>query len=205
LRAIRQGESRPLGGYGGGPADRRLQPAAGDAIMSRRSRNSMVRSNSKVVRAVWVLVGGIAVASCALGHGTPAYDRRERIPTRWVDLPDAPFVARMVGQQAVLINRTARTFDRVEAGCVRRVAGRVQVVGQLFATSMHDSAWTPGSHVDGLLSMVNNVDFYIADQKRMFGGKSNIEKCADDAHSALVSASYGAEYRWNAEGTPWPQ
>jgi hypothetical protein len=54
--------------------------------------------------------------------GTPpvkaAPDPLETIPTRWIDLPEAPFVARVVDGKALLVSRTGQHFDWVESGCV---------------------------------------------------------------------------------------
>ena len=53
-----------------------------------------------------------------VGAGTPpvkaAPEPLETIPTRWIDLPEVPFVAKVVDGKAMSVSRTGQRFDIVE-------------------------------------------------------------------------------------------
>jgi hypothetical protein len=135
-------------------------------------------------------------------------DPLERIPATWIDLPEAPFVARRVRGLAVLVNRSNRVFDRLTLGCVVQREGKVRTVGELFAMEVSDGLFGPGREVEGFLRMVNNIDWYVANQPRIVGGDDVIRPCPANAKTALVTASLGPgrtapAHSWSAEGTDW--
>jgi hypothetical protein len=39
-------------------------------------------------------------------------------PSRWVDLPEAPFIAQMREGVPVLVTRSKQTFSQIKVGCV---------------------------------------------------------------------------------------
>ena len=130
-------------------------------------------------------------------------DALEVIPSGWLDLPDAPFVAKMLGGKAVLVNRTRRTFDAVSTGCVSQQGRSAQVVGGLFDQRVFDSSWGPGDSVEGLLRMINNIDYYVGDLAKMTGRADALKRCPDGSRIAVIAAAEGNQYRWTAEGTAW--
>jgi hypothetical protein len=111
-------------------------------------------------------------------------------------LPEAPFVARMVGGKAVLVNRADRAFDVVHTGCVIPQQGRARVVGRLFSQTLSHGAYGPGDAVKGLLTMFNNLAFYIRIEVA--------EPCPDRAYFAVTGASLRDRHTWDADRTPWP-
>lgn len=120
----------------------------------------------------------------------------ERIPARWIDLPEAPFVARMVKDKAVLVNRTDRAFDVVSTGCVIPQQGRVRVVGKLFSQTISHGAYGPGDTVEGLLAMLNNLAFYVRIEVA--------EPCPRGVYFAVTGASRQDRHTWDADRTRWP-
>ena len=134
-----------------------------------------------------------------------AADPLETIPQGWVDLPDAPFVAQLAGGKAVLLNRSGRDFNSVSAGCVVEQNGRVRVVGGLFAMDVVDGVYSPGTRVEGLLRMVNNIDWYVENAGKSFGTPGLIKRCADGERIAVTKAALRGTYQWSADGTLWPE
>lgn len=132
-------------------------------------------------------------------------DPLDVVPSKWIDLAESPFVAAIRNGKAVLINRTQRSWDSVAVGCVVRKDAAVLVVGELFGATVHDSLYRPGGVVGGLLQMVNNIDYYVANEQRLIGRTGLIRPCRDDERIALTSAALGVEYRWSADGTRWEQ
>jgi len=146
-------------------------------------------------------VGGLALWGLALGSSACAHapaasasanDLLERIPSDWIDLPEAPFAAEMRGSQAVLVNRSTVTFNSVKTGCVVEDRGTVRVVGELFGV-MTTSVWAPQAGVAGMLSMVNNIDWYVANQQRVIGLANVIKRCPPESRTAVVRAGH----RWS--------
>jgi hypothetical protein len=76
-----------------------------------------------------LVIGCGARSGVATAH---AADPFEIIPSRWIDLPDAPFVAQMMGGKAVLVNRSDHPFNVVETGCVIEDQRTVRVVARLI-------------------------------------------------------------------------
>lgn len=118
------------------------------------------------------------------------------IPADWLDLPDAPFVSKVVKGKAVLVNRTSRWFNEMMTGCVTQRESSVQVVGSLFGHQVFDSAWGPGHSVDSPLWMINRIDYYVT--------ANMVKRCPSGSRTALTVAS-GENHRWIAEGTSWPR
>jgi hypothetical protein len=147
---------------------------------------------------VLALIVLTSVASSALirGSQTQTSDDLETIPARWIDLPEAPFVARMLKDKAVLVNRADRAFDTVYTGCVIPHQGRADVVGQLFIQSVSDGEYGPGDAVNGLLRMLNNLPFYIRN--------GDAKPCPEGAYFAVTGAASRDGHGWKADGTPWP-
>jgi hypothetical protein len=144
-----------------------------------------------------------ALVSCARVT-LPQPDPFERLPDIWVDLPAAPFVARLVGPKAILVNRSKHTFDTVVVGCVLERNGHVVVVSRLMATEIFDSRWRPRDHVEGLLASIN-VRLTPEYQQRYGGQPDAMKACPAEATGiAVVSASMRGAEQWAADGTPWP-
>jgi hypothetical protein len=148
-----------------------------------------------------VLVFGLALLVCLAGRQLGAQqtpDPLEVIPRTWVDLPEAPFGARVVLGRAVLVNRSNTTFESVSTGCVREDGGRARIVGSLFGSLTTDGAFTPSGEVEGLLRILNNIEHYMS--------LSDFSKqCPAESRMAVTAASARSGYRWSAEGTPWPK
>jgi hypothetical protein len=75
----------------------------------------------RVLVAAYVLTMVICAAAAA-----QMADPLKAIP-RWVDLPEAPFVAKIMDGKAVLVNRGNKVFDTVFDGCVIEQQGRTRV------------------------------------------------------------------------------
>jgi len=129
----------------------------------------------------------------------------ERIPADWIDLPKAPFVATIVDGKAVLVNRSTASFDSVAAGCVVEDDGAVRIVGELFSQDISHGAYAPGGRVEGLLPMVNNIDWYVANQGRIIGRCDLIKRCPEGSNTALIRARLRDKQEWSAARTPWPK
>ncbi len=97
-------------------------------------------------RVVAVALAALTACGCGAARSRPANapapDALEVIPARWVDLPQAPFVAKVVHGKADLFNRTERSFDRLKFGCVVEEQGMTRVVSELFGIDVHDSVLT---------------------------------------------------------------
>jgi hypothetical protein len=136
-----------------------------------------------------ILVFSLVAAVCHVGtsvvaQGSP--DPLEVIPADWLDLPDAPFVAKVVGGQAVLVNRGDRPLDSVSTGCVQQDGRAVRVVGELFSSQVFDSTFAPGKHVEGLLRMVNNIDHYIEFYSKSL--PNLVKRCPAKSRVAVTAA-----------------
>jgi hypothetical protein len=94
------------------------------------------------------------------------------------------------------VNRTSRWFDNLSSGCVIQRGNSAHVVGTLFGHRVFDSAWGPGDSVEGVLRMINNIDFYVAGYA--------VTRCPAGSRTAVTSAS-GTGNHWTAEGTSWPR
>jgi len=143
-------------------------------------------------------------AGCAAKRVPGPRDHLERIPAEWIELPDAPFVARMQDGKAVLVNQTRHAFTRVSVGCVQERNQTVHVVGELFRWEVNDGAWAHQEAVEGLLSMVNNIDFYVANQERILGRSGLVKRCQTRSRVAVITAG-GDRHVWDANGSRWPK
>ena len=150
-----------------------------------------------------VIACALNLAGCALPrHEVRPNDPLEVIPANWIDLRGAPFVARIVGPKAILLNQTKSSFKEVDVGYVRQEVATTRVVASLFGQSILDSAWRPGGHVEGLLRMVNNIDFYIATQMKYIG-RDILKRCSEDSRIAVIKAVSVDGREWSADGTLW--
>ena len=152
-----------------------------------------------------VLLAVIALAAIACRG--PRADVRppdplEVIPQNWIDLPDAPFTAKLVDGRAVLVNVSKSWFDGVSVGCVRLDDSRTRVLQNLFESTIHDGSWGPGGRVEGLLRMVNNIDYYIANQMKYIG-KDILRRCPDESRIAVIHAVSVDGGTWSADGSAW--
>jgi hypothetical protein len=151
-----------------------------------------------------LLVVFAMTSGCASRRTQGPPDPLDRIPAEWIELPDAPFVARMREGKAVLVNCTRHSFRRVAVGCVQERNQTVHVVGGLFQSEVYDSDWRHKRTVDGLLRMVNNIDWYVANQERILGRSDLIKRCQTGSRVA-VTAVRGDRHTWDANGTRWPK
>ena len=120
------------------------------------------------------------------------------IASRWVDLPEAPFVAQVREGELVLAVRPAHTFSEVGVGCVLNSDGKAHVVATLLSTVVHDGTFEPNRPITGLIQNLTNPDRY----RHLSGG----ERCPPESFFAVTVAvgPGGAEKSvWNAEGTAW--
>jgi hypothetical protein len=134
----------------------------------------------------------------------------ERIPERWIDLPEAP-VATLKGGKAALVNRSSKPLNTLEVGCVVEQEGVVHVVSAVFEVGVFDGVWGPAREVEGVFRTVNNVDSPVTTPESHPG---SLKRCAPNAKFAVTAAGFrpeqaipgrGAAYEWKAEGTPWPK
>ena len=148
-----------------------------------------------------------SLSSCAHKvESTPTPpDPLEHIPSNWIDLPHAPFVAQMQKGKAVLIHRARTRLNTVGTGCVTEQNGSVLVVSELFGQDISDSYYAPGRPVEGLLRMVNNLDWYVANQLRLTGRTDLLDQWPPGSRIAVVSAGLRGEHEWSAAGTPGPR
>jgi hypothetical protein len=152
------------------------------------------------IRAIVAALASIAFLGCGGRHHVntePAVDPLEVVPASWIDLPDAPFVASVVDGTSVLLNRSNRSFDEIETGCVVEQDGRTRVVGRLFTTRVDDAVFAPNRTVGGVLRTLNNLDYYVK--------RSDVKPCPEAASLAVIRAQYSrGQGEWSAEGTTWP-
>ena len=140
----------------------------------------------------------IVLSACAREVVTPIPRPFDYIPARWVDLPEAPFVAKMRGDKALLIARSWRSFSHVAVGCVVPAEGKTKVLTDLVATLTTHGSFGPQWPVDGLLASLNNPEVYTRLTKQ----------CPGHGYFAVTRASGGERARritWSAEGTKWPR
>ena len=148
-----------------------------------------------MLRVIFTAVAVVVVAACAhrpLGDTPSPFDY---IPARWVDLPDAPFVARMRGHKALLVARSKDRFTAIGIGCVRRNRGRTHVIAELVNLFVSHGFFGPGWPVETPFNDLNNPELY-ADLNRK-------KRCPAESFLAITSAG-GIGPLWNAEGTRWP-
>jgi len=162
----------------------------------------------RVIRSVAVLSAFVLLGTACTHRRAPVQsppDPLERVPVDWIDLPGSPFVARMVGAEAVLLNRSSKTFSGVTVGCVLEKGGKVVVAHSLFSISIFDSAFTPGSTVTRVLRDVNNLDWFVANQRGLFGFTDVLKPCPEGARTAVTAAVGRDVMDWSAAGTSWPR
>ena len=116
----------------------------------------------------------------------------ERIPQEWIDLPEAPFVARVIDGTVKLVSVTSGYVNGVSTGCVIEKDGRVVVVKSLLGVYEFHGSYGPKASVDNLLGLLGHKPF--------LGGRELTERCPSGTNAALISAG-----EWKADGTPWPR
>jgi hypothetical protein len=102
------------------------------------------------------------------------------IPSRWLDLPEAPFVAQIRNGKPVLVARSSQTFSQVGAGCVVEVNGKAHVIATLIEelmTQRHFWAELSSAERD---SEPHHPDIYQHLSQR--------ERCPSDSFFALTGA-----------------
>ena len=95
------------------------------------------------------------------------------------------------------MNRSKRSFNEVETGCVVEREGRTGVVARLFTLRVDDAVYAPKHGVEGVLRTLNNLDYYVK--------RGDVEPCPRDARFAVIRARYSRGGAWVADGTPWPR
>jgi hypothetical protein len=160
----------------------------------------MDQPRSGLTKVLLVSIAIVASGAC-VAHTVTAIPRRfDYIPARWVDLPEAPFVAEMRGGEALLVARSKQLFSEVTVGCVVAVEGKTNVVADLIMTTMTHGSFGPQWPVKGLLASLNNP--------KVFDHLGNASRCPADSYFAVTGAG-GDEtpnrVTWNAQGTKWPQ
>jgi hypothetical protein len=165
------------------------------------SRAFYAGSRVLVALVIVALVGGRLRAAVS----PEPQDPRDAVPAAWLDLPDAPFVTKMVRGKAVLVNRSDRTWSSVVTGCLTNERGTARVVGTLFDQEATDEGFVPGDTVVGLLRMVNDIDIYLAVQAKLGPRGTMIVPCPPGANAGLVRATAANSVHWSAEGKAWPK
>jgi hypothetical protein len=164
-----------------------------------------VCSLTRRVRSLVASVVFIAVSACE-GHApATGHSRATVIPDTWLDLPAAPFVARVSNGKAVLFNRSTTAFDSVTVGCVDDDRGRVHVLRSVLTEATIDGSYKPGDHADGLLRDVNNFAYMPEWRKKLH---PPLRHCPPGARLAVTEAGVERNRqspRWSAEGTTWPE
>lgn len=127
-------------------------------------------------------------------------DSPNPIPSRWLDLPEAPLVAQIRDGEPVLVVRSQQTFSHVGVGCVVEVNGKAQVIAELIESTMTHGAFGPNQPVRNLIPSLTNPDIY--------RHLSQWERCPTDSFFAVTNAlavdKNGAKtFVWKAEGTAW--
>ena len=89
------------------------------------------------------------------------------------------------------MNRSNRSFNEVEMGCVVELDGGTRVVARLFATRVDDAVFAPNRGVEGPLRTLNE--------------RSEVKSCPEGARFAVIRAKYSKGGEWAADGTPWPR
>jgi hypothetical protein len=151
-------------------------------------------------RGLLVAVAILAAPACAQRAAPAAAPGPfDFIPPRWVDLPEAPFVAEMRGGRALLVARGSQTFSSVTVGCVMPVDGRTDVIAELTGTINIHGAFGPRSPA-ALLSSLNNpqISAHLTEAKH----------CPADSYLAITSAVRKGTAKpttWTAQGTRWPR
>jgi hypothetical protein len=125
-------------------------------------------------------------------------DPHEVIPSRWIDLPDAPLAAERRDGKALLVVRDKQLFSSASVGCVIEQQGKTHVIATLASIVISDGRYGAGFPVDGLLASINNPEIHEG-----AGGK----QCPADSYFAVVEVAPPSDWResWTAEGTPWPR
>lgn len=119
------------------------------------------------------------------------------IPTQWIDLPTAPFVAEyreIEGvSHAVLINRSTKGIEMVSFGCVTEEDGKTRVLNGLVGMGRNHGGVGPGSYYSPF-TMLNGPLNRWTDEKM---------GCEGSAKIAVTEATFADGTKWNAEGGNW--
>jgi hypothetical protein len=153
------------------------------------------------LKAATTLVLCLATAACVRPIPDVSATPCAPIPSRWVDLPEAPFIAQVREGVPILVTRSQQTFSDIVVGCVVEREGKAHVLGGLLGVHIDDGAFGPDKPVTGLLFTLSNPD-----PSRPLSGA---ERCTPDSFFAVTAAvpvgANGAEgATWKAEGTAWP-
>jgi hypothetical protein len=152
------------------------------------------------LKAATTLVLCLATAVCVRPMPDVSATPCAPIPSRWVDLPEAPFIAQLREGVPVLVTRSKQTFSQIKVGCVVERDGKAHVVGELLGQHIFHGTFGPNYPVTDLLFTLSNQDLY-----RHLSGS---ERCTPDSFFAVTAAvpvsANGAEgSTWKAEGTAW--
>ena len=142
----------------------------------------------------------LASAAC-VRHARPANappGNSSPIPSRWLDLPEAPFVAQLRDGAPVLVARSSQTFSEVGVGCVIEVDGKAHIVVDLISQLMTHGVFGPNRPVTDLILNLTDPERY-----RHISGWS---RCPSGSFFAVTNAvavdRKGAkDFVWEAEGT----
>jgi hypothetical protein len=133
--------------------------------------------------------------SSPLGPAVPS--EPETIPAYWIDLPEAPWVARIVIEMFSLVNRSDKTLLSIEIGCVVEDEGKVRIVTPWYRLDTFHVGWVPGQAIPNPLRAMGNLDD--------FAKRNRIPPCPAEGRFAVIGARATDDSRWSAAGTPWPR
>ena len=131
----------------------------------------------------------------------PPEEKKQRdavkIPSQWIDLPSAPFVAdyrNVEGvTQAVLVNRSTKGIEMVDFGCVEEKDGKAHVVGGLVGVGQNHGGVGPGYFYEPFTVLNGPLNRWTNEKMG----------CGDKAKMAVIKAVYADRTEWEAEGTDW--
>jgi hypothetical protein len=162
-------------------------------------RNATPLNQLKIATTLALCLASAACAPHARPLNTPP-GNSSPIPSRWVDLPEAPFVAQLRDGAPVLVARSRQTFSQVSGGCVIEVDGKAHVIADLITHLMTHGGFGPNWPVTDLILNLTDPERY-----RHISGWS---RCPAGSFFAVTNATAvdrnGAkDFVWEAEGTPW--
>ena len=169
--------------------------SCGPVLQAGAPEKSKYRENQGMLRVLSIAVALVVAAACAHRRLADTSDPFDYIPARWVDLPEAPFVARMRGNKALLVARSKERFRGVGIGCVRTKGGRTHVIADLVELTVTDGFFGPGWPVETPFNDLNNP--------QIFAELNRKSRCPADSYWAITRAG-GIGPVWNAGGTKWP-
>ena len=144
----------------------------------------------------------LASAAC-VRHAPPVNDppgNSSPIPSRWLDLPQAPFVAQLRDGAPVLVARSRQTFSEVGVGCVIEVDGKAHVIADLISQLMTHGGFGPNRPVTDLIPNLTDPERY----RHISGwGRCPSSSFFAVTYAVAVDRKGGTDFVWKAEGTPW--